>query len=626
MCGISGIYNFNKGKIVEQESLKKMCDVIKYRGPDDEGYYFDKNVGFGHRRLSIIDIEGGHQPMSNEDGSIWIVFNGVIYNYLELRSDLVSQKHMFESHSDTEVIIHLYEQYGFNCVDKLNGMFAFSIWDKKRSTLFLARDRLGIKPLYYYVDKEKFIFASEIKAVLKGDSIKAQLNPKGLRDYLTFQFYLEDKTLFKGINKLLPGYRIIISGKDVKIEKYWDLDFNIDTRHDEDYFRDKLLMLLEDSIRLCLRSDVPVGAHLSGGIDSSSVVSIASTFLNAPLKTFTGAFKEGKEFDESDYARMVAEVNNTCHHEIFLTPKDFTKSFFELIYFLDNPIAGPGVFPQYFVSKLASKNVKVVLGGQGGDEVFGGYIRYLIAYLEESLLGAVCETHKDKPFVVTFDSILPNLPQLKGYSPLLQYFWQDGLFEDMDRRYFRLIRKDIGISDFIAKDIFNGNDNYCFSEEFRNIFNRPGLESLINKMTHFDIKTLLPALLHVEDRTSMSVSLESRVPLLDHRIVELAASMPPTIKFKGGQTKYIFRQAVKNIIPQSIVSRKDKMGFPVPLFKWYKKELRNFVKEILLDRKTKKRGIFNDRKIENYLEYEQPYGRTIWGLLCLEVWFRTFID
>ncbi len=311
--------------------------------------------------------------MSNEDGTIWIVQNGEIYNYLELREELSVEGHHFKTNSDTEVILHLYEKYGTDCTDKLNGMFAFAIWDNNKKVLFISRDRFGVKPLYYYIDKKRFVFASEIKAILSADNLKAHLNPEGLNDYLAFQFCIGDKTFFQGIKKLLPGHKLIIENKEVKIKKYWDLDFTIDTRHKEGYFTQKLKTLIENAVSINLRSDVSVGAHLSGGMDSSAIVCCASSFLNTQLKTFTGAFKEGKEFDETRYARIVSRFRKTLHHEIFINPGDFIKSFHKIIYFLDEPVAGPGVLPQYFVSKLASKQVKVVLGGQGGDEILGSY-------------------------------------------------------------------------------------------------------------------------------------------------------------------------------------------------------------------------------------------------------------
>jgi asparagine synthase (glutamine-hydrolysing) len=632
MCGIAGIINVNTGDKVDQDVLELMTDTIKHRGPDDEGFYFDNSVGFGHRRLSIIDIEGGHQPMTNEDETIWIVYNGEIYNYLELRRDLAGKGHKFKTHSDTEVIIHLYEEYGEKCLERLNGMFAFALWDKTKKRLFAARDRLGIKPFYYYFDESEFIFVSEIKAILKHPDIKAEPNWNGILDYLTFQFCLGDKTLFNGIKKLLPGYYLVLHpqdpGHNLSIHNYWDLDFTIDTYHTEDFFSDKLLRLIEDSARLRLRSDVPLGAHLSGGLDSSTITCIASSLLDSDsvLKTFTGGFREGKDYDETSYAKIVSNFANTEYYEIYPTASDFIETLPKLIYYLDEPVAGPGVFPQFFVSKLASENVKVVLGGQGGDEIFGGYARYLVGYLEQCLKGAIFETQEEGKHVVTLDSIIPNLTLLQRYRPMLQYFWTDGLFEPMDRRYFKLIDRSNGFENLLTADLLKIKKNYSVFDSFQQIFNNPNTSSYFNKMTHFDIKTLLPALLHVEDRTSMAVSLESRVPLLDHRIVELIASMPPTMKFRGGATKYIFKRAIRNVVPKEVLDRKDKMGFPVPLSEWYQDSLKGFLQEILLNDRAKERGIYNMNSIEKAIETERKFGRQVWGLLCLELWFREFIE
>lgn len=628
MCGIAGIINFNYSNKVDQDVLELINDAIKHRGPDDEGFYIDRNIGLGHRRLSIIDIEGGHQPMTNEDGTIWIVYNGEIYNYLELRGDLVFKGHKFKTHSDTEVIIHLYEEYGEKCLERLNGMFAFALWDKNKKRIFAARDRLGIKPFYYYCDSNKFIFASEIKAILKHDDIKAEPNWNGILDYLTFQFCLGDKTLFKGIKKLLPGHYLVLHPQNpsLSIHEYWDLDYTIDNYHTEDYFSDKLLMLIEDSVRLQLRSDVPLGAHLSGGLDSSTITCIASSLLGSRIKTFTGGFKEGKDYDETKYAKIVSKFAKTEYFEIFPTALDFIEVLPKLIYYLDEPVAGPGVFPQYFVSKLASENVKVVLGGQGGDEIFGGYARYLIAYLEQCLKGAIFETQEEGKYVVTLDSIIPNLTLLQQYKPMLQYFWTDGLFEPMDKRYFKLIDRSNGLENLLTADLLKIRKNYSVFDGFQKIFNNPNTLSYFNKMTYFDIKTLLPALLQVEDRMSMAVSLESRVPLLDHRIVELIASMPPTMKFRGGMSKYIFKNAIKNVIPKEILNRKDKMGFPVPLSEWYQDSLKGYIQDILLSDIAKARGIYNMECIEKAIMTERKFGRQVWGLLCLELWFREFID
>lgn len=629
MCGICGIYHVAREQAVDKHVLMEMARVMRHRGPDDEGFYIDGNIGLGHRRLSIIDLSASaKQPMTNEDDRLWITFNGEIYNYLELRQQLIGKGHQFRSHSDTEVILHLYEDYGAACVEKLNGMFAFVIWDTHSRTLFAARDRLGIKPFYYTFQHNTFVFASEIKSVLQSGVVLPVLNRDGFADYVTFQFCLGEKTLFQQIQKLLPGHTLLLNADGtLHIHKYWDIDFSIDIHHTEEYFQHHLLRLLEDAVRLRLRADVSVGAHLSGGLDSSTVTCLAALLLNSPIHTFSGGFKEGQEYDETPYARSVAQHAATEYHEIFPTAKDFVEILPRLIYYMDEPAAGPGLFPQYCVSKLASQHVKVVLGGQGGDEIFGGYIRYLIAYLEECIRGGIEGTQHDHKYVVSFESVLPNLTQLQGYQPLLRYFWQDELFDAPERRYFRLIDRSNTIREWIMPDALPGQNAYHPYEAYRDLFNEGKLGSLINKMTRFDLKTLLPALLQVEDRTSMAVSLESRVPLLDYRIVELTASMPPTIKYKGGQSKYIFRRVVQHIVPSEISQRKDKMGFPVPLKEWWQKgTVREFVIDILLGKRCQERGLFQQQGLENILHRERQYGRQIWGALCLELWHRIFID
>jgi len=627
MCGICGILYIDPQRNVDEPMLRQMAQTMRHRGPDDEGLYIKGNVGLGHQRLSIIDLSPlGQQPMSNEYNNIWIVYNGEIYNYLELRQQLLARGHCLRSYTDTEVILHLYEDEGPRCVERLNGMFAFAIWDARYNLLFAARDRFGIKPFYYVLQNGFFIFASEIKALLKTGLIQPEINPKGLADYLTFQFCLEEKTLFQDIYELKPGYTLLLKPDGTLfLNKYWDIDFAIDTDHTDSYFEHQLLMLLEDAVRLQLRSDVPIGAHLSGGLDSSTIVCLASALLGAPIMTFSGGFDLPK-YNEMAYARIVAQNAGSEHYEIVPSAYDFVEVMPLLIYYMDEPEAGPGIFPQYFVSKLASQYVKVVLGGQGGDEIFGGYSRYLIAYLEQCIKGGIEGTQEDSNYIVTFESILPNLIQLKGYEPLLRYFWQDGLFESEDRRYFRLITRS-DARNLVNPDLLPSKQEYDPFEAFREIYNSACCKSLINRMTRFDIKTWLPALLHVEDRTSMAVSLESRVPLLDHRIVELVGSMPPIIKYKGGRSKYIFRQVARHVVPSEIYNRTDKMGFPVPLNEWYRQgPVSEFVNETLLGGQTRLRGFINTEKVEYILGNQQPFSREIWALVCLELWMEIFVD
>lgn len=628
MCGIAGILSNNTLSI--KNSGKEMLNVLSHRGPDGEGDWFasEDGVWLGHRRLAIIDPNGGKQPLSNEDGTIWITFNGCIYNYLELAQNLRSKGHRFQTYTDTEVIIHAYEEFGVDCVKYFIGMFSFSIWDDKKKIMFCARDRMGVKPFYYWHEDRTFIFASEIKAILATNLVKKQPNYSALQEYLVFQTTPGEDTLFSGVNKLLPGHYLIVNrnGEIVEKVKYWDLNFDIDTDHTEDYFIDRLRTLLDDAVKIRLRSDVALGAHLSGGLDSSTIVSLASTFnvTGDKLKTFTGAFNEGERFDETLYAKMVAEKAEAQYLETYPSETDFIELLPKIIYHMDEPAAGPGVFPQYMVSRLASEHVKVVLGGQGGDEIFGGYARYLVGYLEECLKGAIDETDGGHHYAATLSSIIPSLPMLKQYVPMLKYFWSDGLFASQDQRYFRLMNRSGDIKHIYNSDILNNNEHVFRS--FQNVFYGSNAESFLNRMLYFDLKVHLPALLHVEDRTSMACGLESRVPLLDHRIAELLATIPPVIKFKGGQPKYLFRKVIKNLVPEQVFNRKDKMGFPVPLHLWFKNSLGEFAKEVLLDKRARERGIFDPIALETAIKEEKDFGRVIWGALCLELWFKTFID
>ena len=626
MCGICGVYHLERDRPVPIDEVRRMADALTHRGPDDRGDFVEGNVGLGHLRLSIIDLSAaGHQPMTNEDGRYWIVYNGEIYNYVELRERLVASGHVFKSHSDTEVILHLFEEEGEDCVTHLNGMFAFAIWDRVEQTLFAARDRFGIKPFYYAVQDGVFVFGSEIKALLTTPHVRPEVDTEALSDYLTFQFCLGDKTLFRGVKKLEPGHTLRVGPSGVTTRLYWKIDFTVDRTRETEHIA-QLSDLLKDAVRLQLRADVPVGAHLSGGLDSTAVTCLASALSASPIHTFSGGFRE-TGYDETPYARIASEFAHTVQHEVFATADQFVDSLPTLVYHMDEPAAGPGLFPQYFVSKLASEHVKVVMGGQGGDEIFGGYTRYLIAYLEACIKGGIHGAQEDEKYVVTFESILPNLPQLRGYEPLLKRFWKNDLFAEPERRYFDLIDRSAGIRPLISKDVWQHAGGYSPYQAFREIFNHPNCHALINKMSRFDMKTLLPALLQVEDRTSMAVSLESRVPLLDHRIVELVGAMPPKVKFKGGRLKHVFREVLNGVVPAPIAARTDKMGFPVPLTEWAKGgRVRDFIHDTLLGERTRQRGIFDNVELEALIGKNEDYGRAAWGLLCFELWNREFID
>ena len=625
MCGIVGIINKN-GRPVDLSVLTQMATQLNHRGPDDEGHLIKGSVGFYHKRLSVIDLVSGHQPMTS--GPFSIVFNGEIYNYIELRESLKQRGHSFRTNSDTEVILRMYAEHGLDFVSQLNGMFAFLLYDQERGRIIIARDHFGIKPLYYYANKDHLLFASEIKALLEHPAVVTETNYTSIQDYLTFQYVLGDATLFKGIQKLPPGYYHVIDLTSMNIDtvKYWEPKFPVDTHHTEEYFIYQLQRLLEDTVTIQLRSDVPVGTYLSGGMDSSIVTLLAASKHSGRIKTFTGAFREGPDFNETEYAREVGAACNAEMFEVYPTETEFIDLMPHLIYHMDEPVAGPGLFPQYIVSRLASNEVKVVLGGQGGDEIFGGYARYVVAYLEQAIKGAIFETTEEGEHIVSLRSILPNLPYLQRYIPMLHSFWEKDSFEPMDRRYFRLIDRSGGNLDFLSDDFHAHYDREDIFSRFQRIFNHPDTLSYYNKMIHFDMVASLPALLQVEDRVTMAVSLESRVPLLNHHISDLITSMPPGMKFKGAEMKYIFKKAIRHLLPTKIFERKDKMGFPVPLHLWSRSGVRDFFRDILFSSACRDRGIFNISEMERLIENEDAFGRRLWGLVNLELWFKEFID
>lgn len=631
MCGICGIVGNEALGYESEHIVTKMMGSLSHRGPDDEGITKDTNFIFGHKRLAIIDLDYGRQPMQTENGEIVLIFNGEIYNYLELRQELVRKGVHFKTFSDTEVLLRLYEIDGEDCLNCLNGMFAFAIFDKRKNHFFAARDHLGIKPFYYYLFPDgNIIFASEIKAILKHPRIQASADVEAMQEYLTFQFCLNSNTLFKGIKKLEPGQMLVWKpgqGNEIFIKTYWKQNYEIDVYHTEEYFWDKLLMLLEDSIKQQLRSDVPLGAYLSGGLDSSTVAALASMQYGKGFQCFTGKFEEGPSYDESKYAKSIADSINAELHITVPTAEDFVRLMPKLIYYLDEPVAGPGFFPQYVVSDLAARHVKVVLGGQGGDEIFGGYARYLVAYLEQCLKGAIYETQEEGKHIVTLSSIIQSLPLLKEYVPMLKEFWRDGFFEYMDHRYFKLIDRSHDLASILSEDMRDLYNKEHMFEKFSAVFNSVDTKSYVNKMLNFDQKTLLPALLHIEDRVSMAVSLESRVPLLDYRIVEFANTIPPALKFKDGKIKHSLHETMKNLLPKEISNRRDKMGFPVPLKEWMTKGVaHDFISDVLLSKASKERGILKIEELEKLLMRENKYGRQVWGALCLELWCRIFID
>lgn len=602
-----------------------MSDLIAHRGPDGHDNWLSASgrTGLVHRRLAIIDLtDAAAQPMRAPNGTV-ITYNGEIYNYKELHAELGS-RWTFRSASDTEAILAAYEVHGDDCLTRLRGMFAFAIWDERRQRLFCGRDRFGIKPFYYAVVDGVFYFASEAKALVPFLPEITTSRP-ALAEYLTFQYTIGEKTLFEGIHQLLPGHALTVENGRVKTWRYWDVKYEVDFDHTPRYFHDRLRGLLEESLEMHVRSDVPVGSYVSGGIDSSLMHILSNRDGSRPLG-FHGRFMEYPGYDESSFARLASGHAGGALHTVDIGAEDFRQNIESVIYHLDFPVAGPGSFPQFMVSQLAAKHLKVVLGGQGGDEIFGGYARYLVAYFEQCINAAIDGRIGNGNYVVTIESIVPNLGLLREYKPLMKEFWREGLFDPMDQRYFRLVDRSTATVDEID---WSALDRQQVFSDFSAIFNNTAnvqKEAYFDKMTHFDFKCLLPALLQVEDRMSMAHGLESRVPFLDHPLIEFAATVPADMKFKDGNMKHLLKQVFGGDLPPEILNRRDKMGFPVPLKEWFGKELKSFALDTFDAMATRQRPYFNSDAILQNLGDEGRYSRKTWGLLSLEVWHQQFHD
>jgi asparagine synthase (glutamine-hydrolysing) len=626
MCGIAGATSISGRPVARLgQTLAAMSHLITHRGPDGHGFWRapDEACGLAHRRLSIIDLsEGAAQPMRGPDGTV-IAYNGEIYNYLELQKKLAGGW-SFRTSSDTETILAAYAKWGVDCLTHLRGMFAFALRDRDGRFL-AARDRFGIKPFYYAVVGEVLYFASEIKALLPLLP-EVATDADALAEYLTFQYTIGEQTLFKGVRTLLPGHALTIDNGTLRVFRYWDVHYEIDWGHTPRWFGEELRGRLEDSVRVHLRSDVPVGAYVSGGVDSSLIAILAGREPSAARVGFHGKFTEFPGYDESGYAQTACKSADTQLHVTDITAGDFRDEIAKVIYHLDTPVAGPGSFPQYMVSRLASQHVKVVLGGQGGDEIFGGYARYLIAYLEQSLKASIDGTQRNGNFVVTPESIIPHLTVLQEYKPLIRQLFSKGLFGPLDERYFRLIERSADMQNEVD---WRALDREGVFSRFQAIFNSERnvhKEAYFDSMTHFDFKCLLPALLQVEDRMSMAHGLESRVPLLDHSVVEFAATIPADVKFKGGQMKHFLKTTFAADLPGAIVNRRDKMGFPVPLKEWFGGELRDFVADIFMTQKNRAREFFDTNAILADFDKGERFSRKTWGLLSLELWHQLFHD
>ena len=643
MCGITGIYAFDEKHEVPKALIEDMTNTMIHRGPDEFGFYVNENLALGHRRLSIIDLKAGRQPMSDKNGYIWIVFNGEIYNFIELRKDLEGKGYTFKTKSDTEVIIYTYEEYGLDCLKKFNGMFAFAIYDKRKKRLFLARDRLGIKPLYYTITDKEIIFASEIKAILKHPNVKKKVNLYGISSYLSYRYVLGKETLFDGIYTLQPGHFLLCEDGKIKEKLYWELPV-IPQKEDkgEEYYVRKLRELLAKSVKMRMISDVPLGAYLSGGLDSSIIVALMSDIKNEPIKTFSIGFEE-EGFNEFEYARLMAERCKTNHKEILLNADEYIELLPKLIRYKDAPLSVANEVPLYEMSKELKKDITVVLSGEGADELFGGYGRIFRSPFDYERLKLI-EKNPDL-LDETVKSILVNSLRDK-YGDL---DFKDELTHFLSTYNWMTLAK--------KKEIFTDKVNSIIGDDDHILSVFKGYFDKIKKLDHYDKylwifeKLHLVGLLMRVDMTTMAASVEARVPFVDHELVEFAFSLPFKYKIRWKSllhqamatvynsdkisenfdtTKYLLREAFKGKVPEEVLYRK-KMGFSVPVHQWFGEKFNDYAKQILLDERVKERGIFNTKKIEEWLSNSDnfkshQFGLKIWMLINLELRFRKYFE
>ncbi|MBI4458506.1 MAG: asparagine synthase (glutamine-hydrolyzing) [Acidobacteria bacterium] len=617
MCGIVGILSLEK-KPVFAEELRWMASAIEHRGPDEDGFYLGNAAGLGMRRLSIIDLRTGRQPIANEDGSVWVVFNGEIYNYKELRSESEAKGHLFSTTTDTETIVHLYEEYGELCVRRMRGMFAFAIWDERRRKLVIARDRLGIKPLYYAEINGRLVFASELKAILQLPEVERTLNWNAVNHLFTFLSTSDQESILQGISKLEPGHVLVASpGKPLRIESYWDLRFEPDHSLTEERCAEQLREVLQESVRLHMVSDVPVGAFLSGGLDSSAVVATMARLTPDRVRTFSIGFPEG-DYNELLFARMIARKFGTQHHELILEA-DVVDILEDLAWHLDEPFGDSSAIPTFMVSKLASQYVKVVLSGDGGDELFAGYDKYEVEGKERNyrLLPAAV-----RKLLGIVGRVLPE--GVRGRNFLLhqsltgteRYLDSLTLFRREQKR--KLFQQDV-FQLVSARDPWQRGVQHL----------EQGNGNWLSALQYLDLKNYLPLdILTKVDRMSMAHSLEVRVPLLDHKVVEFAATIPPELQLQRGVRKYILKRSMTGIVPIEILHR-PKQGFAIPLGRWFRGKLDTFVRDLLLSDTSRQRGILRPGYIQRLLEL-QKRGKDLdlhlWTLISFEMWCRTFLD
>jgi asparagine synthase (glutamine-hydrolysing) len=622
MCGICGIFEYERWKDVPGDIVHRMNQTMVHRGPNDGGIFVGPGIGLGHRRLSIIDVAGGHQPMSNEDGTVWVLLNGEIYNYAELRAKLIQLGHKFATKSDTEAIVHLYEEYGEACFAKLDGMFSIAIWDSRNRKLVLVRDRVGKKPLFYAANAERIVFGSELKALLTNESVSREIDEQALSDYFSFGYIPAPKTIYKSIRKVMPGHYLVATKSALRETCYWDLSYANVEQHSESEWCERLRHQLCEATRVRLMSEVPLGAFLSGGIDSSSVVAMMSHLMKRDVVTCSISFNE-KQYDEARYARQVSRLFATNHHEEPVEPNAL-EIVDKLAWHYDEPFADSSAIPTYYVSKIARRHVTVALGGDGGDESFAGYRRYKLDYYENRLRGRVPASLRHAVFAplgrwypalawaprvfrakATFQSLARS--PLEGYFNSISYFRPDekmALFTPEFRQR---------LADYNSIDVI------------RHYYDRADTDDLLSKIQYVDLKTYLTDdILTKVDRASMAVSLEVRAPFLDHRLLECAASIPSSLKLRGGTGKFILKKALEPQLPNDILYR-PKQGFAIPLGIWFRRDLKEMARETILGQQD---GILDHRFLEKIWDQHQKghHDRSalLWCTLMFRKWHQLF--
>lgn len=622
MCGICGIFEFESREEISPDLVRRMTDTIVHRGPDDEGIYVGPGIGLGFRRLSIIDVAGGHQPISNEDGRIWVMLNGEIYNYPELRQELLDRGHQFSTRSDTESIVHLYEEYGEDCFRRLRGMFAIALWDSRERKLLLARDRVGKKPLYFAADQKRLLFGSELKCLLAADGSMRTIDPQALSDYFSYGYISAPKTIYRDVRKLNPGHYLVASASGVREVPYWNLSFAQVENRSEQEWCELLRHGLCEATRIRLMSDVPLGAFLSGGVDSSSVVAMMSRLMERPVTTCSIGFEE-EEYNEAGFAREIAKRFHTDHHEQIVHP-EAVEILKKLVWHYDEPFADSSAIPTYYVSRVARQSVTVALGGDGGDESLAGYRRYYFDQFENRLRRRVPASLRRSVFG----------PLGRAYPPLAwapRMFRAKATFQSLSRSPLEGYFNSISIfridekRQLLSRDFQASLAGYDSIEVLQHHYDRAGTDDPLSRIQYVDIKTYLPDdILAKVDRASMAVSLEVRAPLLDHQLMELMAKIPSSLKLRGTTGKYIFKKAMAGDLPKDILYRR-KQGFAVPLARWFRGELRDLAREAIFSRDD---GVLDKTYLKKVWDEHQKgtYDRSshLWAVLMYREWREKF--